>query len=469
MLKFCLILGLCSGALAQFSMTAGSGDPLHGYFQNLSTRSQAQEAIRAVLNRTASYLKSYAGYRMPFELNCSVFFDAVVENVDCWPGFESVLTLSNQCEHLPERVNLRHYHLLQVRMVVGWSQTQMLQACYRILPKNTATLSQSLPNTDTASLQTKHSFENSATPSQEASLSHTFACAATTQSMNGLLAAWNHSTGVYHDAVNQTGRYVISNGVVLDTLTNMQWEQIAGTTPMVFSSLTNYCSGRNTGGFSDWRAPNILELGTLIDYSNGIAPFTNTTAFPEAPVSNYWSGSLNIGQDGSSWYLESAFDPPFSDRQSRDTSNVVRCVRSCYAAPFSSRYTVGVRGSIPTVIDNVTGLVWQKMSTTYYTQSGALDYCNNLNVGSSAGGTWRLPSVRELQTLVDYSKSSGALMMDTTVFSGEPISGFWSSSLTVGLSGGGWNVFFNNGALGGNVASLQYYARCLWEPPLSHF
>ncbi|MBH2006693.1 MAG: DUF1566 domain-containing protein [Myxococcaceae bacterium] len=460
MLKFAWMLCFSFSVLAQFSISTDFGDHFHAYFQNLSTDNQSQAAVRAVLNRTADQVKSSSGYRMPFELNCSVFFDVEVERVDCWPGFEPASALSSDCGSFAElaiadQLALRHYHLLQTRMVVGWSQAQMLQAHYRILPKSTLTAS--LASSQEASMS------HTITSSQEANASPPFACSSgTVQLLNGLLAAWNHSTGIYSDAVNQTGRYTISNGVVSDALTSMQWEQVAGTTPMIFASVASYCSSRNTGAYTDWRAPNIVELGTLIDYTNSTAPCLDTTAFPGAPASDFWSGSPDIGNSGSSWYVQSSFNPPVSYYPSDSTSSAVRCVRSCYAAPLSSRYTIGSGTSVGTVTDKVTGLVWQKVApTTTYTQADAMTYCNNLSLGGSGAGRWRLPTVRELQTLVDYSQNNGVLMMDSTAFSGEPATYFWSSSPVAGGPTDGWTVRFAYGYVYNRITAYTYNVRCL--------
>ncbi|MBH2006695.1 MAG: DUF1566 domain-containing protein [Myxococcaceae bacterium] len=452
MFQFSLALCFSFSALAQFSISTDFGDHFHAYFQNLSTDNQSQEAVRAVLNRTADQVKSSTGYRMPFELNCSVFFDVEVERVDCWPGFEPASALSSDCGSFAElatadQLALRHYHLLQTRMVVGWSQAQMLQAHYRIVPKSTLTASLS--------------------ESEDAGADACFSSAA--QLLNGLLAAWNHSTGVYSDAVKQTGRYAISNGVVSDALTSMQWEQVAGATPMVFTSVRCYCSSRNTGAYTDWRAPNIVELGTLIDYTNSTAPCLDATAFPGAPASDFWSGSPDIGNSGYSWYVRSSSNVPESSFQSNSTSSAVRCVRSSYTAPPSSRYTIGSGTTAGTVIDKVTELVWQKVAPTSggpngdgsYSQSGAMTYCNNLSLGGSGAGRWRLPTVRELQTLVDYSQNSRALMMDSTAFSGEPANWFWSSSPVAGIPTGGWGVSFGVGYMTYSGTAGYGIVRCV--------
>jgi hypothetical protein len=283
-----------------------------------------------------------------------------------------------------------------------------------------------------------------------------------------LLSAWSRTTGVYENATNQAGRYTISNGVVTDTFTQMQWEQTAGTTPMVFSSVSGYCAAQTTGGLAGWRAPNIVELGTLIDYTSSTAPFLNTGFFSgELSANNYWSSSSDIGNSGNSWYyLISGYGRSYF--QTTGTSSQVRCVRSCYPLPASSRYTVGIATSTGTVTDNVTGLIWQKVAPTTggpnsngtYPQSSAASYCSTLNLGGLSSG-WRLPTVRELQTLVDYSKSYATLMMDTTVFSGEPANYFWSSSPLAGLPAYAWDVYLDFGDVNHGLVTNGFYVRCV--------
>jgi hypothetical protein len=69
-----------------------------------------------------------------------------------------------------------------------------------------------------------------------------------------------------------------------------------------------------------------------------------------------------------------------------------------------------------TVLDNLTGLMWAKdanfaeVTKTWY---DAIDYANNLSLGSAGCAAyyqdWRLPNVKELQSLIDFSNYSPAL------------------------------------------------------------
>ena len=80
----------------------------------------------------------------------------------------------------------------------------------------------------------------------------------------------------------------------------------------------------------------------------------------------------------------------------------------------SPRFTNNGNG---TVTDNLTGLIWLKNANCDETKmwANALTYCNNLASGScglsdgSSAGDWRLPNVKELQSLIHYGVHSPAL------------------------------------------------------------
>jgi hypothetical protein len=86
-----------------------------------------------------------------------------------------------------------------------------------------------------------------------------------------------------------------------------------------------------------------------------------------------------------------------------------------------------------TVSDLATGLTWQQADdgVTRNWQE-ALAYCENLSLAGSSD--WRLPNVKELQSIVDYARNSPAL--DTSVFTQTNWRGwFWSSTTHAGRNG----------------------------------
>jgi len=120
-----------------------------------------------------------------------------------------------------------------------------------------------------------------------------------------------------------------------------------------------------------------------------------------------------------------------------------------------------------------TGLLWQRCSagqnyqaTTCsataltFTWDQANTYCSNLGI---AGKTWRLPTVNELRSLVDYGKSSFPAI-DTAVFPNTQSSGYWSSSTYAQFTSFAWYVNFSNGGVGVDVKTNSSYVRCVTGP-----
>jgi hypothetical protein len=118
------------------------------------------------------------------------------------------------------------------------------------------------------------------------------------------------------------------------------------------------------------------------------------------------------------------------------------------------------------VRDTVSDLTWQRgrVDVGTYSWAEARSYCSNLTL---AGFTdWRLPTLAELESLVDYSRSSPAI--NATAFPGtEPslpeyyVWGYWSSSIWQGESTKYWAVDFANGAPS-YVSDFRGYAvRCV--------
>jgi len=116
------------------------------------------------------------------------------------------------------------------------------------------------------------------------------------------------------------------------------------------------------------------------------------------------------------------------------------------------RYTV----TSTTVYDNYTKLTWMRtVPGTTYPWSQAIAYCSGL------GGAWRLPTVKELQTLFDVTQSGG---FDPVAFPKAPTANYWSITPTAGsVSSLAWAVSFgiNNFRAIWQSQSTTSYARCV--------
>jgi hypothetical protein len=110
------------------------------------------------------------------------------------------------------------------------------------------------------------------------------------------------------------------------------------------------------------------------------------------------------------------------------------------------------------VTDNLTGLIWLKNANCFggVTWANALSDCNVLASGScdltdgSVVGDWRLPNVKELQTLIDYGSFHPALP------SGHPFTDiqpghYWSSTTHAGDTTGAWYVGMDYGVVRGDI------------------
>jgi hypothetical protein len=140
------------------------------------------------------------------------------------------------------------------------------------------------------------------------------------------------------------------------------------------------------------------------------------------------------------------------------------------ASAPAGRYQLGSG----TVYDVKTKLTWQQpIATTTYTwgtastPGTAQSYCAALSTG---GGTpWRVPTLRELLTLIDFASAATTLSdggpgakVDAVAFPGTPDDmPYWSSTLgssTVTLA---WCLDFSSGYTSAIAPSSPGYVRCV--------
>jgi formylglycine-generating enzyme required for sulfatase activity len=112
-----------------------------------------------------------------------------------------------------------------------------------------------------------------------------------------------------------------------------------------------------------------------------------------------------------------------------------------------------------TVTDKSTDLMWQQETIPNNTMSWrqALSYCEKLNLGGHTD--WRLPTIKELQSLVDYSRYNPAI--DTTYFPTAVSSLYWSSTTYASNTLLAWGVYFYNGHDYTNYENGNLYVRAV--------
>lgn len=113
-----------------------------------------------------------------------------------------------------------------------------------------------------------------------------------------------------------------------------------------------------------------------------------------------------------------------------------------FVFPGSPAHAIGpYTAEINTFIDQGTSLEWQKTpDATLHTWENALAYCENLSLDSKTD--WRVPDIRELKSIVDYSRYYPAIDPAVPCQS----STYWSSTTAMTSSlASAWAVFFGNG------------------------
>ena len=212
------------------------------------------------------------------------------------------------------------------------------------------------------------------------------------------------------------------------------------------------------GGYSDWRLPTIKELGTIVNYSISYpGPMIDAGYFPNTAASRYWSSTTNAYNTLNACFVDFNYGYDYSYYKYYD--GYVRAVRGGQSVSLD-HLTIGSFDSAgiemvaeaytdtdSTVTDTSTGLMWQRVgSPDIQTWEQALAYCEALDIGGYTD--WRLPTIKELQSLVDYSRYSPAL--NTAYFPNTAASRYWSSTAYTPNTSYAWFVDFKYGDCDGN-------------------
>jgi hypothetical protein len=255
---------------------------------------------------------------------------------------------------------------------------------------------------------------------------------------------------------------------VTDTITGLVWQRDgsgtrsgcsgdaggfgSGNLTCTWDEAQAYCASLTLGGVSGWRLPAAMELHTIVDFTSTNATI-DPVAFPNTPAKGFWTSFSYSSNPIVVWLV--GFDTGMTGITNLLSShNRARCVRGlrCYPA---NRF-VGVSGGL--VHDTLTDLVWQQQaSTATMSLTDAQTYC------SSAGSGFRLPTVKELLSIVDHMVTAGP-PIDQTAFPNTPAEAFWSSPPCTGSSCPEWGVSFGHGS-GGTFfyvsISISLKVRCV--------
>ncbi|HJO96965.1 MAG TPA: DUF1566 domain-containing protein [Rhodospirillales bacterium] len=237
------------------------------------------------------------------------------------------------------------------------------------------------------------------------------------------------------------------NGTVTDDVTGLMWQK-AFLGDVSWANAAAVAARADTGGHRDWRVPTIKELYSLINFQgttgrasgpsqstppSDAVPYIDTRYFSfEYPSSTSRSGARYIDAQyvSSTAYVGMAMGAPsffgvnFADGRIKGYPQRGRRDGGAWYARF-------VRGNPDygkndfhddgngAITDRATGLTWMQadsgqdgprrhLGNTHYTDGRmdwpeALAYCQGLRYAGS--DDWRLPNAKELQGLIDYTRS----------------------------------------------------------------
>lgn len=215
------------------------------------------------------------------------------------------------------------------------------------------------------------------------------------------------------------------DGTITDNITGLMWQKDAGN-KKTYEEAIKESKSLKLGGYSDWRMANIKELYSLINF-NGITGKnkTNSVSYLDDDYFEIYFGDKNKGERyidaqymSSTKYVsttmkgaETVFGVNFVDGRIKGYGLVDKKTKQ-----DKEFYTIFVRGNEMygknkfidnkdgTITDLATGLMWlQEDSKISMSWKAALEYGENMIFAGY--DDWKVPDAKELQSIVDYSKS----------------------------------------------------------------
>jgi hypothetical protein len=235
------------------------------------------------------------------------------------------------------------------------------------------------------------------------------------------------------------------DGTISDLVTGLMWQKAHNATRLNQVDAGTACASLHLGEYDNWRLPTIKELFSLADFrgSQGRRAYIDDIfdfSIPDQSVlegdpfkehrvgmmGQTWSSTIYTGVHWGRPGVKAAFFFNFLDGHIKQapvqgrSKLFYRCVRG----PVWGNNQFEVRGN--TVHDRATSLTWQRADdgrTRNWQQ--ALAYCAGLHLGGH--DDWRLPNVKELESIVDYGRHAPALDERYLQMS-DPKGWFWSST-----------------------------------------
>ena len=262
------------------------------------------------------------------------------------------------------------------------------------------------------------------------------------------------------------------DGTVTDQRTGLTWMRCAlGQTwsgdcrgdhkTYTFEDAQRAATATDFAGHTDWRVPGVVELNTLVERATA-NPASNPVLFPRTPAAYFWSSSPYVGDTGGAWFVN--FGNGNVSNSSRSSYGAVRLVRGGQWLD-SLQATDFVDNRDGTATHKRTGLMWKRCAegqtfSSFGCEGKAKQAAWKAVTATTFAGysDWRLPTVGELMSLVDWTMQNPAT--NPEIFPYTPEAEFWTSTPAASNPGSeAWYVNFSNGTTSRNGNTAQYYTR----------
>jgi len=258
-------------------------------------------------------------------------------------------------------------------------------------------------------------------------------------------------------------RFKVCNDIVEDNLTGLSWCRNANLSgfPSTWQEALEYVEDMNSStlfGYGNWRLPSRGELFSLISHQYINPALPKGHPFIDVFSGYYWTKTTCNRLADQAWYIHLGGGRIY--RGMKHGSYMVWPV-SGPEQHYGSESERFVMEEI-SVRDRLTGLLWLKYANltdqpvSWKEAFSAVEQLNSRKIGEYSN--WRLPNIRELESLTDMDSDSPAL------YNNHPFQkardGYWSSTTSVYEPSYAWVLYTQDGAIGVGFKSLPEFYIC---------
>jgi len=272
----------------------------------------------------------------------------------------------------------------------------------------------------------------------------------------GQFKSYTTTFGEDHDySINTPFLINFGNGIIHDTVTSLIWQQSDGG-EMTIENARIYVDSLTLGGYTDWRLPSALEAYSILNHQNS-NPALDVTYFRKNDAEYWWTGDVQKNDPNKIWVTNAGGG--IGNHLKTETISAggnkkfhVRAVRNNMPEEtITGRFE---KKENTVVFDRLTSLYWATLPDT-----GPGSWENAIAHADSSGisgyDDWRLPNIKELQSLQDVRLIQPCI--DKTFFPDIGLKKYWSSTSLPNQTAKAWYMDTHYGITSHDEKTMQNY------------